>query len=50
MIHTTVPYVIYRNDNPFFRAYDKRYWEQSEYSHWPETNFFVPDEVQEMRS
>jgi hypothetical protein len=34
---------LFHNANPFFRSFDKDYFEQSEFHNWTETSFFEPN-------
>lgn len=50
IVHTTqsTPYLIYDNSNPFFRTYNEKQWELSNFTNWTETNFMKPEQVQRM--
>ena len=43
----SIPYVVYKNENPFFRVYDETTWKQSNFSNMTETLWMTPDQVQE---
>ena len=42
-----VPYTIFSDSHPFFRNYDKDFYEQSDYMKWTETRFFSYDQLQD---
>jgi hypothetical protein len=46
LVQASIPYRLYKNDNPFFRQFDDTYWQSSKFSNWTETNYFRPSEVQ----
>lgn len=52
IISTTqsTPYLVYDNENPFFRVYNEKQWEISNYTNWTETNFMKPEQVQRMQA
>jgi hypothetical protein len=38
----STPYLIYDNQNPFFRVYNEKQWENSNFTEWTETNYMKP--------
>lgn len=42
----TIPYLIYKNENPFFRDFNEESFKESNFSKWTETNYFNPQQIQ----
>ena len=45
-LNKKVPYMIYENQNPFFRQYDDEYYAETKFNRWTETRFFTADQLQ----
>lgn len=46
-LKSTVPYVFYTNNYPFFRDYDKQYYKTTKFGEWTETRFFEYNQLQD---